>query len=191
MRDPLESPVFDRSMPQPAAIARAILEGFDRHYRLFRYVAQQAKGRFENGDWFAMREAAKQRIDFYDQRVLEAATRIERDFDLESLTDEEHDAVWQAVKQRYVTLLAEHRQPELAETFFNSVCTKLLRHLTHQDHLGMGGAVALGVLPVGCGVQDLAFGRHQRGTKRRITCSACLACGVDGQLHGLHFCHGV
>ncbi len=130
MRDPLESPVFDRSMPQPAAIARAILEGFDRHYRLFRYVAQQAKGRFENGDWFAMREAAKQRIDFYDQRVLEAATRIERDFDLESLTDEEHDAVWQAVKQRYVTLLAEHRQPELAETFFNSVCTKLL----HRDY---------------------------------------------------------
>ncbi|HEX7156375.1 MAG TPA: hypothetical protein VF229_04115, partial [Burkholderiaceae bacterium] len=30
---------FDRSMPQPGAIARAILEGFDRHYRLFRYVA--------------------------------------------------------------------------------------------------------------------------------------------------------
>ena len=34
--------VFDRSMPQPSKIARAILEGFDHHYRLFRYVAQQA-----------------------------------------------------------------------------------------------------------------------------------------------------
>ena len=27
---------FDRSMPQPAAIAHAILEGFDLHYRRFR-----------------------------------------------------------------------------------------------------------------------------------------------------------
>lgn len=126
----LETRVFDRSMPQPAAIARAILEGFDRHYRLFRYVAQQAKGRYENGDWLAMREAGRQRIDFYDIRVREAAERIERDFDLESLSEEERDAVWQAVKQRFVALLAEHRQPELAETFFNSVCTKLL----HRDY---------------------------------------------------------
>jgi len=113
-------------MPQPAAIARAILDGFDRHYRLFRYVAQQAKQRFENGDWAGMRASARERIDFYDQRVLEASARIERDFDLAALTEEERDALWQAVKQHYVALLAEHRQPECAETFFNSVCTKLL-----------------------------------------------------------------
>jgi isocitrate dehydrogenase kinase/phosphatase len=117
---------FDRSMPQPAKIARAILEGFNRHYSLFRYVAQQAKGRFENGDWHGMRRSARERIDFYDQRVLEAVARIERDFDLGSLSEEERDALWQAVKQSYVSQLAEHRQPECAETFFNSVCTKLL-----------------------------------------------------------------
>jgi isocitrate dehydrogenase kinase/phosphatase len=117
---------FDRSMPQPVKIARAILEGFNRHYSLFRYVAQQAKGRFENGDWHGMRKSARERIDFYDQRVLEAVARIERDFDLGSLSEEERDALWQAVKQSYVSQLAEHRQPECAETFFNSVCTKLL-----------------------------------------------------------------
>ena len=117
---------FDRSMPQPAAIARAILDGFDHHYRLFRYVAQQAKSRFEHGDWQAMRESARERIDFYDTRVSEAVARVERDFDLASLTDDEHEALWQAVKQIYVALLADHRQPECAETFFNSVCTKLL-----------------------------------------------------------------
>jgi isocitrate dehydrogenase kinase/phosphatase len=121
---------FDRSMPQPGKIARAILEGFNRHYRLFRYVAQQAKARFENGDWHGMRASARERIAFYDQRVLEAAAQIERDFDLASLTEEERDALWQAVKQAYVALLAEHRQPECAETFFNSVCTKLL----HRDY---------------------------------------------------------
>jgi len=121
---------FDHSMPQPLAIARAILDGFDRHYRLFRYVAQQAKQRFENGDWTGMRESASERIAFYDQRVIEASTRIESDFDLASLSDEERDVLWQAVKQHYVALLAEHRQPECAETFFNSVCTKLL----HRDY---------------------------------------------------------
>ena len=117
---------FDRSMPQPGRIARAILEGFNRHYSLFRYVAQQAKSRFENGDWHGMVRSARDRIPFYDQRVHEAVARIERDFDLDSLSDEERDALWQAVKQCYIALLAEHRQPECAETFFNSVCTKLL-----------------------------------------------------------------
>ncbi len=121
------SPVlFDRSMPSPPAIARAILEGFNRHYSLFRYVAQQAKSRFEHGDWHNMRKAARERIDFYDQRVQEAFTRVERNFDLKSLTDEERDALWQAVKGSFVAMLADHRQPECAETFFNSVCTKLL-----------------------------------------------------------------
>ena len=122
-----ESFLFDHSMPQPASIARAIREGFDRHYSLFRYVAQQAKGRFERADWRGMQESARERIAFYDQRVLEAVARLEREFDLATLDDGERDAVWQAVKQQFVALLASHRQPECAETFFNSVCIKLLQ----------------------------------------------------------------
>jgi isocitrate dehydrogenase kinase/phosphatase len=129
---PMQAPAterLDRSMPDPGAIARAMLEGFNLHYRRFRYVAQQAKARFERGDWGGMREAARERIDFYDLRVLDAVQRIERDFDLASLLDAERDALWQAVKQQYVALLAQHRQPECAETFFNSVCSKLLHRL--------------------------------------------------------------
>jgi isocitrate dehydrogenase kinase/phosphatase len=118
--------IFDRSMPSPQAIARAILDGFNRHYSLFRYVAQQAKSRFEHGDWHNMRRSARERIDFYDQRVQEAVARIEREFDLQALADDERDALWQSVKGSFVGMLAEHRQPECAETFFNSVCTKLL-----------------------------------------------------------------
>ena len=117
-------------MPSPAGIARAILDGFDNHYRRFRYVAQQAKALYENGQWRAIRERARERIDFYDQRVQEAVVIIEREFDLDSLTDDERDALWKAVKQSFVALLADHRQPECAETFFNSVCTKLL----HRDY---------------------------------------------------------
>ncbi|MCE2970196.1 MAG: bifunctional isocitrate dehydrogenase kinase/phosphatase [Burkholderiales bacterium] len=114
------------SADRPAAIARAIVEGFDRHYRLFRYVAQQAKGRFENGDWQGMREFARERIDFYDTRVREAVARIEGEFALAAMGADAREALWPEVKAAYVSLLAEHRQPECAETFFNSVSTKLL-----------------------------------------------------------------
>ena len=92
-------------------------------------MAQQAKARFETGDWHSMRAAARERIDFYDQRVQDAVARIKRDFDLDCLLDAERDALWQAVKQQYVASLAQHRQPECAETFFNTVCTKLLNRL--------------------------------------------------------------
>ena len=32
-------------------IARAMLDGFNRHYRLFREASRQAKRRFEEADW--------------------------------------------------------------------------------------------------------------------------------------------
>ena len=36
--------------------------------------------------------------------------------------------VWQQVKLHYIGLLVDHHQPELAETFFNSVTTRILHH---------------------------------------------------------------
>jgi isocitrate dehydrogenase kinase/phosphatase len=105
-----------------AAIAAAIRNGFDRHYALFRYNSQQAKARYEAGDWHAIRRLARERITFYDERVTEAVERIGVQFRDSQLAA----GNWAQVKRQYVNLLAEHRQPELAETFFNTVCVKLL-----------------------------------------------------------------
>jgi isocitrate dehydrogenase kinase/phosphatase len=128
-----------RAPDHPSAIAEAILAGFDRHYGLFRYNAQQAKGRFEAADWHAIRTLARERIDFYDARVREAVERIEREFGASALAA----ANWAPVKRHYVGLLAEHRQPELAETFYNSVCAKLLhRTYFHNDFIFVRPAVA-------------------------------------------------
>lgn len=122
-----------------AGIAQAILRGFDRHYALFRYNAQQAKGRFEAGDWHAIRALAKARITFYDLRVQEAIANLDHDFKAETLQDKG----WQLVKRDFVTLLGDHRQPELAETFFNSISTKLLhRTYFHNDYMFVRPAVA-------------------------------------------------
>jgi isocitrate dehydrogenase kinase/phosphatase len=103
-------------------IARALLEGFDRHYRLFREASAHAKQRFEAADWHGQQHAQAQRIEFYDRRVDEAAERLQTEFDIRNASMD----TWQQMKLHYIGLLTNHHQPELAETFFNSVTTKLL-----------------------------------------------------------------
>ena len=124
----------------PEAIAGTMLAGFDRHYALFRYNAQQAKACFEAGDWHAIRRLARERITFYDQRVREAVAKLQSQFSDGELRDA---GLWPTVKRRYVALLAEHKQPELAETFFNTVSTKLLhRRYFHNDFIFVRPGVA-------------------------------------------------
>jgi isocitrate dehydrogenase kinase/phosphatase len=103
-------------------IAQALIEGFNRHYRLFRDTTAQAKQRFEHQDWRGQQEAQAQRIEFYDQRVNEAVRRLRNDFNVEQLSMD----TWQQAKLHYIGLLTDHHQPELAETFFNSVTAKVL-----------------------------------------------------------------
>ena len=57
------------------AIAEAMLDGFDRHYRLFSETNRAAKQRFEQADWHGQQRAQALRIEFYDKRVLEAVAR--------------------------------------------------------------------------------------------------------------------
>src|SRR5882672_6789790 len=105
-------------------IARAMLDGFNRHYRLFREASAQAKARFEEADWHGQQRAQRERIEFYDKRVDEGAERLQSEFNASDLPKD----VWQQVKLHYIGPLTNHHQPELAETFFNSVTTKILHH---------------------------------------------------------------
>ncbi len=107
-------------------IAKAMMDGFNRHYRLFRTESARAKHRFETADWHGQQRAQRERIEFYDLRVKECSARLEKEF---QAGDQPMD-VWQQVKLHYIGLLVNHHQPELAETFFNSVTTKIL-HRTH------------------------------------------------------------
>ena len=107
-------------------IAKAMMDGFNRHYRLFRTESGRAKHRFEVADWHGQQRAQRERIEFYDLRVKECSNRLEREF---KAGDQAMD-IWQQVKLHYIGLLVNHHQPELAETFFNSVTTKIL-HRTH------------------------------------------------------------
>ena len=107
-------------------IAKAMMDGFNRHYQLFRTESARAKHRFETADWHGQQRAQRDRIEFYDLRVREASNRLEREFK----AGEQPMEIWHQVKLHYIGLLVDHRQPELAETFFNSITTKIL-HRTH------------------------------------------------------------
>ena len=112
--------------PQAYDIAKAMLDGFNRHYRLFRTESARAKHRFETADWHGQQRAQRERIEFYDLRVRECVRRLEKEFQAGAQGMD----VWYQVKLHYIGLLVAHCQPELAETFFNSVTTKIL-HRTH------------------------------------------------------------
>jgi isocitrate dehydrogenase kinase/phosphatase len=103
-------------------IALALIDGFNRHYWLFREASAAAKRRFELADWHGQQRAQAQRIQYYDQRVDEAVQQLQERFDIAALTAD----TWQQAKLHYIGLLTDHHQPELAETFFNSVTVKLL-----------------------------------------------------------------
>jgi isocitrate dehydrogenase kinase/phosphatase len=121
------------------AIAQALIDGFNRHYRLFRDTTRAAKQRFERADWHGQQHAQAQRIEYYDQRVNEAVERLRAEFAIETLSMD----TWQQAKLHYIGLLVDHHQPELAETFFNSVTSKLLhRSYFHNDFIFVRPAVS-------------------------------------------------
>jgi isocitrate dehydrogenase kinase/phosphatase len=115
-----------------SSIAKTIIDGFDRHIHLFIEITKSAQQRFQQCQWAEIQKAAKARTTFYEQRVGETYDIIKQDFLIESLDDE----LWLQVKKVYITLLAEHKQPELAETFYNSVFCRLFeRKYYHNDYI--------------------------------------------------------
>ncbi|MFT5220701.1 MAG: isocitrate dehydrogenase kinase/phosphatase [Gammaproteobacteria bacterium] len=107
-------------------IATTILNGFNRHFSIFSKITKGAKQRFENADWEAERIASRERIQFYDTRVVDSINDLKKLFDLDPFNDH----LWLDVKQEFVHLINNHLQPELAETFYNSVFCALF----HRDY---------------------------------------------------------
>ncbi|NEX23645.1 bifunctional isocitrate dehydrogenase kinase/phosphatase [Thiorhodococcus mannitoliphagus] len=113
-------------------IAEAMLEGFERHYRLFREITIDAQRRFEEADWPAVQTASRDRIGFYDRRVGETVALLRREFHLRDPSD----VLWRRVKIEYMRLLPQLNQPELAETFYNSVFCRLFdRHYYNNSYI--------------------------------------------------------
>ena len=120
----MDTPVKELSIQ----IATTILNGFNRHFKIFSKITKGAKSRFENADWEAERTAARERIKFYDTRVKDSIRDLQKLFNLEPFNNQ----LWFDVKREFVLLISNHLQPELAETFYNSVFCALF----HRDYFG-------------------------------------------------------
>lgn len=137
----------------PQDVAQTILQGFDRHYALFRYGAQRAKALFESGEWRGIQQLSRERIEYYDTRVNECTITLNSALKgsdasragasaQQSLTPQQL-AFWQNVKTEFVGLLSGHKQPECAETFFNSVSCRIVhRDYFNNDFLFVRPAIA-------------------------------------------------
>ncbi|MDE2593059.1 MAG: bifunctional isocitrate dehydrogenase kinase/phosphatase [Burkholderiales bacterium] len=115
--------------PRVFEIARALQDGFDKHYKIFRETSAKAQRRFEAADWHGQQTAQRARIEFYDLRVDEAVEHLDREYQASALPME----VWHQIKLFFIGLLTGHHQPECAETFFNSVTIKILHRKYYQN----------------------------------------------------------
>ncbi len=143
-------------------IAGTILEGFNRHFSLFQQITRAARERFEAADWEGEIAARTERIYYYDLRVNEAIDNLNRRFDLDKLDKK----LWQDIKRWYMWLLYNHKQPELAESFYNSVFCRLFdRSYFNNDHIFVKPGTAIdyldmddpaytGYYPDECGIRD-------------------------------------
>ncbi len=103
-------------------IANVLLTGFKRHYSIFLESTEDALQALKNHQWKAIQRIAQQRIDFYEIRARETKELIISNFPVGALNTND----WSEIKRNYIRLLLDIKQPELAETFFNTVVCRLL-----------------------------------------------------------------
>src|SRR5690606_9087746 len=136
----------------PQAVAHTILQGFNRHYSLFRYSAQRAKALFESGDWHGIQQLSRERIEYYDTRVNECAGALNRalkgsDAGLspehnQTALSPEQLAFWQEEKTQYVSLRSDYQRREGAECGPNTVSCRIVHHASYiSDSLFLARAV--------------------------------------------------
>ena len=103
-------------------IAQVILDGFDKHYQVFRKFSDEAMTCFEDSDWARSGAAGKERILGYEARVIETVTELNSRFPGAA----EHTHLWPGIKAAFITILMNHHQSECAETYYNSVACRVL-----------------------------------------------------------------
>ena len=108
------------------SVTRSLLDRFNRHYAIFRQTTLSAKQCFENADWQAIQKCVRGRTHYYAERVNETVQYLIDEYHADQLDQ----MTWQQVKLAYIQLRIEHQQPELSETFLNSVFCRIL----HQDY---------------------------------------------------------
>ncbi len=110
-------------------IAASVLVCFAEYRLSFQEMTEQARTAFEAGNWGAIQQLSAQRIDLYEAMVAAAV------YEMEQLLGEALylPQLWNKAKPYYRRLLQQRTDPELAETFYNSVYCRIFRHRQIDD----------------------------------------------------------
>jgi len=156
--------------PTVKAVAQTILDGFDRHYLLFRRYGYEAKSCFEHADWSRADKGRRERILGYEARVSETVNTLDTRFPEAG----ENASLWPEVKAAYISLLLNHLQAECAETFYNSVvCRVLHRNYYNNENIFWRPAISTEFLH-GSSPSYLSYYPRSEGLRR------CLLQAVTG-----------
>lgn len=112
-------------------VAYEILKGFEKSFRLYNRITAGAKNRFETAQWQACQKASKDRIALYSRTLNETVAELYSLF----FPAQQSPEFWQQLKEDYTSLLEQHPQFELAETFFNSVIGRIFKHEKIDDRV--------------------------------------------------------
>ncbi len=111
-------------------IARVILDGFSDYRTRFTDITLGARKRFLDADWSAVQQSASDRINLYQAAVNEVVINL-----AQTTGDDYKDGChWLDVHNEYIDQISYRTDPELAETFYNSIYRKVFRGQTAQNH---------------------------------------------------------
>ena len=119
------------------SIAKKILMGFERHYQNIKSASIEAKRCFEEKKWEKIERDSKLRLNFYDEQVDDFCKKLSLELKKQTLYGAKaefnesksgnkfNSEFWKNTKNVYTELITSHKQPELAETFYNSVFCRI------------------------------------------------------------------
>ena len=119
------------------SIAKKILMGFERHYQNIKSASIEAKRCFEEKEWEKIERDSKLRLNFYDEQVDDFCKKLSLELKKQTLYGAKaefnesksgnkfNSEFWKNTKNVYTELITSHNQPELAETFYNSVFCRI------------------------------------------------------------------
>jgi isocitrate dehydrogenase kinase/phosphatase len=111
-------------MSVPLRFARVILNGFDSMFAEWQNLTLGAQARFESAAWLATQQAMVERLTIYRKKIIGTA-RNAGVVAGEQLSERQ---LWRDAKTIYAQLLLSHRNPEIAQTFFNSCYCYVFGH---------------------------------------------------------------
>lgn len=132
-------------MNLPEKLASTILDGYEAMFTEFMRVTLGAQQRFEQAEWHEVHAAMRLRLTVYKQKVGDVE-ELCREAAGDLLSDRES---WRQVKLHYASMIMDHPNGLIAESFFNSVFSRVFGHIAIRHSSVFAGVKALDAKAIG------------------------------------------